>query len=81
MNSVFGIPLDMVHPGVWADVVDVYGDASWIGRLAEIGIRSGSRLRVVNHGRPCIIEVGATRFSFRGDDVSQILVRPIESAQ
>ena len=71
----------MVHPGVWADVVDVYGDSGWIGRMAELGIRNGSRVRVIQSGQPCIVEVGATRLSVRGDDVGQIIVRPAEIAQ
>ena len=71
----------MVHSGVWADVVDVYGDSAWIGRMAELGIRHGSRLRMIQGGQPCIVEVGATRLSVRGDEVGQILVRPTELAQ
>lgn len=80
MNTIFSIPLDMVHPGVWADVVDVYGDSAWIVRMAELGIRHGSRLRMIKSGQPCIVQVGATRLSVRGDDVGQILVLPTELA-
>ena len=69
----------MIPSGVWADVVDVYGDSAWIVRLAEMGLRSGSRVRVVQSGQPCLVEIGATRLSLRGEEMSQILVQPAES--
>jgi Fe2+ transport system protein FeoA len=81
MNSVFSIPLDMIQPGVWADVVDVYGDSTWVCRMSDMGIRMGSRIRVVQPGRPCIVEIGSTRLSVRGNDAGQVFVKPIELLQ
>ena len=81
METTFSIPLDMVCPGVWADVVDVYGDTAWVCRMGELGICHGCRLRVVSSGQPCIVEIGATRLSVRGDAVGQILVCPAEIGQ
>ena len=71
------LPLDLLPPGTSCDVTDVCGAPAWVGRMAELGIRTGSRLRVVRPGSPCLIEVGSARFCVRGDCDCQILVRPV----
>ena len=48
-------------------------------RLAEMGVRIGSRLRVLQSGSPCLLQVGESRLSLRGDWATQILVRPVVS--
>ena len=71
------LPLDMLAAGEVADVADVYGDPSWVGRLAELGIREGCRLQVLQPGSPCLLDVSGCRLCLRGGDSSQILVRPV----
>ena len=71
------LPLELVQPGEWADVEEVTGTAVWVSRMAELGVRSGSRLRVLRQGRPCLLQVGGARLSLRGDPEAQILVRPV----
>lgn len=72
------IPLDCLHAGEWADVEEVSGDPAWVGRMAEIGIRSGCRLQIVQSGSPCLLQIADCRYCLRGDAASQILVRPLE---
>ena len=67
-------------PGDWADVADVSGEAGWVGRMAELGVRAGCRLRVLQPGSPCLLQVGGCRLCLRGECLMQILVRPVASA-
>lgn len=71
------MPLEMLNSGQWADVAEVCGDPGWVGRLAELGVRIGSRLRVVQPGSPCLLEIGDSRLSLRGDWATHILVKPV----
>jgi Fe2+ transport system protein FeoA len=77
-NSI--LPLDLLNPGEWADVADVCGEPAWICRLAELGVRIGCRLQVLQPGRPCLLQIGGCRLSLRGDDALQIFVRPVAAA-
>jgi ferrous iron transport protein A len=65
----------MLSSGVWADVAEVQGESGWVSRMAELGLRAGSRLKVLQPGSPCLLEVGGSRLSLRSN--SQILVRPV----
>ena len=71
------MPLDMLCAGDVADVADVSGDPCWVGRLAELGIREGCRLQVLQPGSPCLLDIAGCRLCLRGGDSSQILVRPV----
>jgi ferrous iron transport protein A len=74
------LPLELLHSGDWADVAEVTGEPAWIGRMAELGIRTGSRLQVLRSGSPCLLQVGGSRLSLRGEAAMQILVRPVAAA-
>jgi Fe2+ transport system protein FeoA len=71
------MPLDMLAAGEVAEVADVCGDSRWVGRLAELGIREGCRLQVLQPGSPCLLDISGCRLCLRGSDSSQILVRPV----
>ena len=71
------IPLDMLQAGEWAEIADIHGEPSWVGRLAELGLREGCRLRVLQPGSPCLLQVADCKLCLRGNDCSQILVRPV----
>ena len=71
------LPLDMLSAGERAEVADVSGDPSWVGRLAELGIREGCKLQVLQPGSPCLLDISGCRLCIRGCDSSQILVRPV----
>jgi Fe2+ transport system protein FeoA len=70
------LPLDMLNAGEWAEVAEVTGTPCWVGRLAELGIRQGCRLRVVQPGSTCLLDVAGCKLGLRGCECSQILVRP-----
>jgi ferrous iron transport protein A len=77
VNPDMLLPLEYLQAGEWADVAEVHGEPGWVGRLAELGVRAGSRLQVLRRGHPCLLQVGGSRLSLRGPDVLQILVRPL----
>jgi ferrous iron transport protein A len=74
------LPLELLKCGESADVAEVRGEATWVGRMAELGIRAGSRLRMLRSGNPCLFQLDATRLTVRGDGAAQILVRPVAAA-
>ena len=74
------LPLELLNTGDWADVADVSGEPGWVSRLAELGVRIGCRLHVLQAGSPCLLQVGESRLSVRGDLAMQILVRPVMAA-
>lgn len=71
------LPLDLLRTGEWADVTEVKGEPGWIGRLAELGIRTGCRVCVLQPGSPCVLQVDGCRLCLRGDVATQILVQPV----
>jgi ferrous iron transport protein A len=71
------LPLECLRPGEWAEVCDVSGEPAWVGRLAELGVRVGSRLRMLRGGSPCLVQIGGGRLSLRGEHALQVLVRPL----
>jgi ferrous iron transport protein A len=74
------LPLEMLQAGQWADVEDVSGEPEWVGRMAELGVRNGCRLQVLQPGSPCMLQVGGCRLCLRGECLMQILVRPLTTA-
>ncbi|HZU35843.1 MAG TPA: FeoA family protein [Gemmataceae bacterium] len=70
------LPIEYLASGTWAEVADVSGEPAWVRRLAELGIRAGSRLQMLQPGTPCLLEVAGARLSVRADVAMQILVRP-----
>lgn len=71
------LPLDLLPCGEWAVVTEVHGEPGWVGRMAELGLRAGSKLRVLQSGSPCLLQVGEARLSLRGDSAVRVLVRPV----
>jgi Fe2+ transport system protein FeoA len=74
------LPLDLLPLGQWADVAEVSGEPGWVCRMAELGVRAGCRLCMLQPGSPCLLQVGGCRLSLRGDCVMRILVRPVAVA-
>jgi Fe2+ transport system protein FeoA len=80
MHSDPLLPLELLGPGESAEVADVTGEPKWVGRLAELGVCVGSRLRILQSGSPCLLDVSGSRLCLRGDWAMQILVRPVTLA-
>lgn len=80
MNHDSLLPLDLLETGDWADIAEVSGEPTMVGRMAEMGIRIGCRLQVVQPGSPCLLDLGGCRLCLRGECTTQILVRPVAAA-
>ncbi len=72
------LPLEYLRTGEQCEVIDVSGEPAWVARLAELGVRGGTRVRVVRGGSPCLIQVEGSQLSLRGDCSAQVLVRPLD---
>lgn len=79
MNTAL-LPLEMLNPGEWAEVADVHGEPGWIGRMAELGVRVGTRIRLLRGGSPCLFQVGGCKLCLRGEQTMQIMVRLVDRA-
>jgi ferrous iron transport protein A len=77
LNQDCLLPVELLTPGEWADVAEVCGEPTWVGRMAELGVRIGSRLQVLQPGTPCLLSVGGARLSLRTELATQVLVRPV----
>jgi ferrous iron transport protein A len=71
------IPLEYLRPGEWGEVADVCGDPAMVCRMAELGLRTGSRVRMLQDGSPCLLQVDGCRLCLRPDARAQILVQPV----
>jgi ferrous iron transport protein A len=71
------LPLEFLRAGELADIAEVTGEPIWVGRMAELGIRPGSRVQVIQGGSPCLLNVNGSRLCLRGEQAMQILVRII----
>jgi Fe2+ transport system protein FeoA len=74
------LPLELLGSGDWADVAEVSGEPSWVCRMAEMGVRAGCRLQVLQPGSPCLLQVGGCRLCLRSECAAQILVRLVCAA-
>jgi Fe2+ transport system protein FeoA len=74
------LPLELLDRDTWADIAEVSGEHQWVSRLAELGLRTGCRLRMLQPGRPCLLQVGDCRVCLRGEVAAQILVRTVACA-
>jgi Fe2+ transport system protein FeoA len=69
--------MELLERGDTAEILDIHGDPPLVHRLAELGVRIGTRVRVLQPGCPCLLQVGSTRLSVRLTAALQILVQPV----
>ena len=68
------VPLELLAAGEEGLIHDLDGSPEFVHRLAEMGLRVGAAVRMVQPGSPCILAVGNHRFSLRIDDAAAVLV-------
>ena len=66
-NAVYLTYCESARISYWTDVT---GEPGWVTRLAEMGVRIGSRLLVLQAGSPCLLQVGECRLCLRGEMVA-----------
>jgi ferrous iron transport protein A len=72
------LPLDMLKAGEHAEIAVVHGDSAWVGRMAELGVREGCKLQVLQPGATCLLKISDCRLCIRSCENTQILVRPVQ---
>ena len=60
-----GFLLEELDRGELAEVICVEGNKDWIARMAELGIRPGQQVRVLQPGSPCLVSLVGSRLSLR----------------
>lgn len=68
------VPLEMLRPGEQGRVCDVDGAAEFVHRLAEMGLREGAVVTMLQPGSPCILDLNQHRLSFRAEATAVVLV-------
>jgi len=71
------IPLGLLPAGQHAEIGQLIGRRDEVHRLEELGLRTGSRIEMVQRGSPCIVRVnGDHKLCFRNGEMLNVLVRP-----
>lgn len=70
------VPLNLLRVGQRALVSQILGLPEQVKRLAELGVRDGAQVRIVQSGSPCIIQLDNQRLCFRDCDLLSVLVCP-----
>lgn len=78
--SVAHVPLHCLFAGQSARISEVCGAPEDVRRLAELGLRQGATVEMLQPGSPCIVRLGGQKLCFRADDVMKVLVQPGEAA-
>jgi ferrous iron transport protein A len=71
----------MLQAGELAEVQSVIGSTELVRHLAEIGLRSGTRLEMVRPGTTCILRIDGAKLCVRGDELLRVMVSPLPAAR
>ena len=71
------LPLELLTTGECGEIAEICGEPTWVHRLAELGVRVGCRICVLQGGTPCLVDIGGLRISLRSDLTTHILVRSL----
>lgn len=80
MSDCQVLPLQFLAPGQPACVEEVLGEPADVHRLAELGLKAGVAIEMVQPGSPCIVRLGGSKLCFRDTDLLSVLVRLGEAA-
>ncbi len=70
------IPLQKLRAGQPANISCVTGSPQDVARLAEMGLRCGTRVSVLRGGNTCILQLEGHRMCVRPSKELVILVKP-----
>ncbi len=73
-------PLEYLHGCERGEIAEVDGEPTFVSRMADLGLRVGCSVRMIQPGSPCLVEVESSCFSLRLNDAAQVLVRPLARA-
>jgi ferrous iron transport protein A len=70
-------PLSALRPGDFAQIDSIVGTTELVRHLAEIGLRSGAQLEMIQQGATCILRIDGTKLCVRGDELLRVMVTPL----
>jgi len=72
------MPLGLAQAGECVEILSIRGGHGFRRRLAEMGLSSGSRVRIVSNGRPgpVVLEIKGSRLAIGHGALHKIQVRP-----
>ncbi len=76
------MPLGLAQPGECIEILKIRGGHGFRRRLAEMGLTSGSRVRVISNGRPgpVVLEIKGSRLAIGHGATHKIHVRHCSGA-
>lgn len=76
MTSVISqtMPLELLSAGELGVVSAIEGRPDLVTRLEEMGLHTGTQVRMIRPGSPCILEINHHRYSIRFEDSAMVLV-------
>jgi len=76
MNTA--VPLSSLTVGQSARISRILGHPDRVHRLAEFGLRGGTKIQMFRPGNPCIIRLAGNKVCIRSDNLLSVLVEPIK---
>lgn len=67
--------LEALKCGEVAEVDYIEGEKEWVARMAELGLRPGEEVRMLQPGSPCLVSLGGSRLSLRLGSAGRVYVR------
>ena len=71
------LPLSALRAGEFGQIQSVVGTVELVRHLAELGLREGSHLEMVQQGATCILRIDGTKLCVRGDELLRVMVTPL----
>jgi ferrous iron transport protein A len=75
------IPLRQLEAGQSAHISAIVGHPDHVHRLEEFGLRGGMQIEMFRPGNPCILRMAGNKFCLRADDLLDIQVTPLGTAE
>ena len=70
-------PFTALQSGEFGQIHSVVGTPELVRHLAEIGLRSGAQLEMIQQGATCILRIDGTKLCVRGDELLRVMVTPL----
>ncbi|MBM4001398.1 MAG: ferrous iron transport protein A [Planctomycetes bacterium] len=74
------VPLHTLRAGDEGRIREIEGEPAFVHRLAEMGLRAGTPIRMVRPGTPCIVLINGHRLSLRADDAALLVFVELTAA-
>ncbi|MSR29986.1 MAG: ferrous iron transport protein A [Gemmataceae bacterium] len=70
-------PITFLKSGETAEIANLHGEPGWVGRLAELGLIAGKKIRMLQPGATFLLDLGDSRVSLGIPASGEILVRQL----